>query len=123
MRIMVFILAFTLVVLSGFLVCHYYQNASNARKDLDQERYNKIIAEENLEKASTRVNSLETELSRTKSKIESIEKLLEQTKSINNDLKSQIDNISQTKVNLEDKIQKMEQITTNATVSQPAATN
>ena len=82
---------------------------NNAQKDLNQERYSRMVAEESLEKANNRINSLEVELVRTQNKIKGIEGLIKETKDINEDLKNQLEKSSRINEELDKKIKELQQ--------------
>ena len=99
-----------LLALAGVgLAVHYNKNANYAQNVLNQERFEKLTAEENLEKANAKIESLTTELDRTKSKIKNISTLIEQTNSLNSDLKSRLETISKMNESLENKMKELSQ--------------
>lgn len=101
---------------SSFLVYEYNKKASTARDSLNQERYLRMVAEENVEKSNSRISSLESELARSQKKIKTVEKLVEQTQVVNKNLESQLDKVLELKGSLESKIKELEQVT----VTEPA---
>ncbi len=117
MRILSIILVVVMVVGIGALAIHYNKNAFKAQQELVQERYKRMLAEENVEKFTTKINSLEGELVRAQNRVKGSEKLLEQTKAVNDDLKSRLDKVSQIKATLEDKIKELEQVSSNVSKS------
>lgn len=78
--------------------------ASRVQQGLDQERYNRMIAEEKLEKANAKLSSLQTELDTAKSKIQGIQAVLDQGKSTTADLKAQLESVTKLKESLERKM-------------------
>ena len=90
------------------IAVYFSQNASRHQEDLTQERYLRMVAEANFEKASGRINSLEDQIAALKSKTKNAEKLLEQTSTANTDLKTKLEQTSQLKEELEDKIKELE---------------
>lgn len=108
MKIVAIILAVILVVLSFGLAVHYNQNALTVRRDLDRERYSRIVAEENLDKASVRMKSLETEIAKLQKKSQSTEKSLGEIKESSADLERQLDQLIQTRTSLETKVTELE---------------
>ena len=108
MKVITVMLAIFLIVLCGWLAYHYNQTAFKAQDVLNQERFTRMTAEENLEKAKDRINSLEAEVSKSQNKINGLEKMVEQTKAINEDLKSRMDKALAIKDNLESKIKELQ---------------
>lgn len=88
----------------------YNQEAQSATGQLNNERYSRMLAEENFEKAKASVDSLESELARVRNKLNVFEKSLEQTKVINEDLKQRLDKAAEFKDNLEVKIKELQRI-------------
>jgi len=119
MRVIIVILAVFLIVLCGWLAYHYNQTAFKAQDVLNQERFTRMTAEENLEKATDRISSLEAELTKSQNKINGLEKMVEQTKAINDDLKSRMDKALMIKDNLETKIKELQE--SSGVSSAPAA--
>ena len=117
MKVIIVMLAIFLIVLCGWLAYHYSQTAFKAQDVLNQERFTRMTAEENLEKAKDRISSLEAEVSKTQNKINGLEKMVEQTKAINDDLKSRMEKAMSIKDNLETKIKELQE---SAGVSAPA---
>ena len=77
------------------------QSASKAQAGLDQERYNRMVAEEKLEKATAKLVSLQTELDNANTKIKGIQAVLDQGRSTNADLKAQLETVTKLKATLE----------------------
>ena len=119
MRILTIIIGLLLIVGVGSVAVHNNQAATVAKKDLEKERYDRMVAEENFEKANTRLSSLEAEVSRTQNKMKATEKLVEQTKAINDELKGRLNKISEIKGSLEQKVKELENAaaTTTTTVT------
>ena len=84
--------------------------ATKATRELDGERYGRMVAEEGLEAAKVRIDSLKMESKRQGNKIKSIERLLKQTIAGNKDLKSRAAQMKEKKVMLETRIKELEQI-------------
>ena len=81
----------------------------DAEHTLNQERYNRMLAEENLEKASSTINNLQSQLSATQKKIKTIETLVEQTKGMNADLKDRLDKTSKVNEQLDERVKELQQ--------------
>lgn len=86
------------------------KKASHAKQELNGERYGRMVAEEGLEAAKTKLESLERNVQRQENKIKSLERLLKQTSESNKDLEERIKKMSETKANLEMRIKELEQI-------------
>lgn len=114
------ILLVVIVLMIGFLFMALSSNqtAGHIKRDLDQERYKRIVAEENLGKASSKINSLETELSGTRDKIQSAQAILQEGKAETSDLKIQLEHMTKAKEALEKKIEELK----NATASEAVPT-
>ncbi len=93
------------------LAVYSNQNASRHQEDLTEERYLRMVAEQNLEKASSKISGLEEEITKFKNKSKSVEKLLEQTAATNTDLKAKLDKTSRLKEELEGKLKELEEKT------------
>ena len=101
-----------ITVISIALTIRFGQNSSQAKEDLNRERYLRLTTEENLEKAKTKISSLETELARIQNKVKNIERSLDETTAVNKDLKVKLDKTSGVKEDLEKKVKELEQMTT-----------
>lgn len=103
------ILLVVIVLMIGFLFMALSSNQAvgHIKRDLDQERYKRIVAEESLSKASSKVNSLETELSDTRDKIQSVQAILQEGKNETSDLKVQLERMTKAKEALEKKIEEL----------------
>ena len=69
--------------------------SSKAGDELNQERYTRMVAEEGLTDANTKMVSLEAELARVKGKNKTLEHVVEETKALNSDLKNRLDQMLQ----------------------------
>lgn len=103
------ILLVVIVLMVGFLLMTLSSNQTlgHMKRDLDQERYKRIVAEENLNKASVKISTLETELSTTRDKIQSIQAILQEGKNETSDLKGQLESVIKAKEALEKKIEQL----------------
>lgn len=113
MKAFITIVSVLIAVGSCYLAFRYHQNAELAQGSLNEERYNKMLAEESLLKANSKISSLESGISRMEKKLSANDALLVQTKAINKDLRARLDKISEFKEKLEAKIQELELISTN----------
>ena len=113
--------AIVLAVISISVSIHASKTSAQSQHQLNQERYARMVAEEELEKSKGKMISLEAELSRAQSKLGVIEKALEQSKTMNNDLKTRLDKEAQLKMALEGKIKNFEETMAQQAPSQPAS--
>ena len=106
--VIVLMVSFLLMALSS------HQSIGHIKRDLDQERYKRMVAEENLNKASGKISTLETELSNTKDKIQSVQAILQEGKSETSDLKTQLERVTKAKEILEKKIEELKSTAASA---------
>ncbi len=113
------ILAVSVILTIGasLMAINEFKKKSQIQQGLDQERYNRIVAEEKLDKATAQIASLQSDLDSATSKIQSIQIILEQGKILNSDLKSQLESASRLKESLEKKITDLKNV---QTMPQPA---
>lgn len=64
---------------------------SNTKKQLDEERYTRMLAEEKLNEASRKANSLESDLAHARNQAQSIQAILEKEKATASSLKSELE--------------------------------
>ena len=110
MRILAFFFLSVFFVLNIVFGVLNGNKATKATRELDGERYGRMVAEEGLEAAKVRIDSLKMESKRQGNKIKSIERLLKQTIAGNKDLKSRAAQMKEKKVMLETRIKELEQI-------------
>ena len=91
MRNLGIFLSLLIAVGSVFAAYHYGKDSSRAKGELDNERYLRMTAEEDLSKAQNKVSSMESELARVSKKSVSLEKTLEQIKAVNEDYRTRLD--------------------------------
>ena len=111
------VIAILLAGLGLGLAIRYNQNASGAQKDLDQERYLRMTAEENLEKATQKIHSLETEAQDVKQKLTQLQSDFETIKAAADDYKVRLDKAAEINKNFEDKIKELQNISAPQPVS------
>ena len=116
------ILIAVMVLMVGFLVMAFSSNQAvgHIKRDLDQERYKRIVAEENLSKSSAKINTLETELASTRDKIQSVQTILQEGKTETSDLKVQLERVTRAKEALEKKIEELKNAAAVPAESNPA---
>lgn len=78
--------------------------ASQNSKMLDQERYNRMVAEEKLEKALAKVQSLESALTSAQNQAQSIQDTLAKEKTANEGLKTELEKTEKLKQILENEL-------------------
>ena len=88
---------FAMVVISG-------QTVDKTKKNLEQERYNKMVAEEKLEKAALKIKSLESELTNAQNQTQSIQTVLEQEKIAGANLRLELEKVTKLKEVLEEEL-------------------
>ena len=99
--------AVILTVGACFMAVSANRTAAKTQQSLDQERYNRMVAEEKLNETSSRAAFLQTELDSAKAKIQSIQAVLDEGKSTNSDLQAQLDSVTKLKESLERKMEEM----------------
>ncbi|MBN1870340.1 MAG: hypothetical protein JW847_07195 [Candidatus Omnitrophica bacterium] len=99
-----------LLILSCGLAIRYGYIARDAEKQLNNERYQRLVSEENLQKANERVDSLKAELSKVQEKVAQVEGVLEKTKAINEDLRVRLDKAAEIKLNLDKRIEELQRL-------------
>ena len=110
MKTTILIAAILVAVLGITMTVRFAKDAQSHEQNLNQERYNRMVAEESLASANTKINALETELERLQNKIKNSEKLLSETNAMNDDLKARLDKAMQIKGDMEKKIGELQNI-------------
>lgn len=110
MKAVSIIFAIVLTVASIGIAVNASKYSNEARTELEEERYLRMVAEEDLDKATTKVSSLTSKLDSLQTKLKNVERLLDQTKASNKDLKTRIDREAKLKKDLELRIQELEKI-------------
>ena len=115
------ILVVSLILLIGTCVMTLISNQITGRMQeaLNQERYKRITAEENFNKAASKINSLENELAGVRDKIQSVQTILEEGKQTNADLESHLESVTKAKETLENKIDELQSQVAAAPKSTP----
>ncbi len=107
MKVLLIILGVIVVATSISLSVHYHKKSFSAVNDLNEERFLRMVAQEGLDKATTRVSFLEAKISQAKKKVASIRKLADQTELINKDLKVKLEGSLDMKKSLEVKVKEL----------------
>jgi chromosome segregation ATPase len=90
---------------SVFLVVRYYKENRDVSKILDQERYSRMVAEEELQKGEYRINKLEADLQTTQVKLSKLQENLDKERETKAELKAKLDSLSSTRESLEKNLQ------------------
>ena len=85
-----------------------YQKADRATGALDEERYLRITAEEDLHSAKQKVKTLEKQLTSEKKSAEEAKEMLAEVQEINQDLQARLKQAAELKGQLEEKIKEIE---------------
>lgn len=120
MKIIAIVLAVGLIVFSAALAVNYNASALSTRKDLEQERYLRMVAEEKLERTGAQIRKLESELSRVEREMKGVQDLLDQSQEANDRLQTKLDGAAAVKEALERKIEELQQALTRQTTVVPA---
>jgi chromosome segregation ATPase len=105
MKNIVPVILLLLVVGLSVTVVRFAQKADKAGKNLEEERYSRMVAEETLQKNDAKLTTLQESLKENQNKMAKIEDVLDQEKNVNSDLKKQYDELTASKANLENKLQ------------------
>ena len=111
------VIAVILVIGASLMAMSSNQTAGKIKQELEQERYNRMVAEEGLSKTQSKINALESELTTAKDKIQTVQAILATGQEEASDLKSQLDSATRAKASLEKKI---EELNTTQVVSTPS---
>ena len=111
MKTTVMIVAILLAVLGITMTVRFAKDSQSHEQSLNQERYNRMVAEESLASANTKINALETELERLQNKSKNMEKILIETNAMNDDLKARLDKAMQVREEMEKKMGELQNIT------------
>lgn len=110
MRITWVIIAIVLAVLCCFLAGYYNNYAKSAKNDLNEERYLRMVSEEDLENARQKISGLETELKRSQKKVMITEKKLINAEEEVQDLKQRVKKAQQKNGELEKTVRELEKV-------------
>lgn len=105
MKDIILVVSIVVAVLLTVVLIRFNDKASKATKALEQERYNRMVAEETLQKNAAKITSLEEQLKVATDKMSRIQDILDQEQTVNQDLKKQYEQLAQTKASLEEKLQ------------------
>ena len=103
MKVFLSVLAIGVALFSGGLAIRNNQLAETAKIELNQERYQRMTAEEQLNNANNKIASLESDVAKVAKKLKANEALIDQMKTINGELVAKLDKAKEIKENLEQK--------------------
>ena len=115
MKDILFVFVLLVSICTSVILFRFNQEKAKVEKNLQQERYNRIVAEENSEKNVAQIHRLEKELKGAQDKFAQIENILDQQKDVNADLRAQFEKIEAAKLELEAKLQSALEGQTNVT--------
>src|ERR1019366_185749 len=118
MKDIILVISLLLAVGLAVVVVRYAEKADKAGKNLEEERYSRMVAEETLQKNDAKLTTLQEQLKEDQDKVTKIENILDQEKGVNSNLKKQYDELSQAKTDLEAKLQSVVQEKAAATALQ-----
>jgi hypothetical protein len=105
MKDIILVISLLLAVGLSVIVVRFAEKADRAGKNLEEERYSRMVAEETLQKNDAKLMTLQESVKEDQDKMAKIVNILEQEKSVNADLKKQYDELAAAKTNLENKLQ------------------
>ena len=80
------------------------RTVDQTRKELERERYNRMVAEEKLEKVNAKIRSLEGETINAQNQTQSIQTVLEEEKNANDKLRKELEKMTKLKEVLEEQL-------------------
>ena len=117
----VFMLIIVVVaIMSIVLAVRYNKNAYKIQQDLNNERYSRMVAEENLQNATVKISSLENKLTKNQEKIQSIQTSLDRAKTTNDELTKQLKGVADDNEMMAQKIEELNTLILQTTGSVPA---
>lgn len=115
---LILVLMLAIGAISGVVV--YYKNQlSRISKNLETERYSRLVAEEKVISSVSKIKQLQEDLDANQKQIDKVQDLLKEQKNLNKDLEGQFQKLSKAKSQLEDEIQAL--ISQQALAAQTAA--
>lgn len=100
MRNIILSVAVSGAIIGGVVAVNTTVAKDRIRGDLDQERYQRMVTEEHLQKTRNTIKHLETELAGSRSKIQSVLEILSIGQLANTNLKTQVKDISRERQSL-----------------------
>ncbi len=105
MKNTIFVVIFLVVMASLIFAFRYNKAASSMQEELQRERYTRMTAEENLERAKEKLSSLQSQLTKYEKKSGTLELQVEEFTALTNDLQDRLDQATKRKEALEVKLQ------------------
>ncbi len=100
-----------------------FEKNSKVSKSLEEERYNRMVVEESLQKSAAKVATLEAQLKVANDKMVKVQEFIDQEKTVNADLQKQYEELSKTRANLEAKLKNTVEEKASASVQSAASSN
>jgi len=104
MKDILFIITLVIAIGASVVLVRNHQEKSKMEKNLQQERYSRLVAEENFEKNESKIKQLDLDLKLSEEKIVKIQRILDEEKNVNEELKVQYEKLISAKAELEDKL-------------------
>lgn len=92
------------------MVFRVSQGVNRLQEMIDQERYQKFVAEKQLKESILNERFLKSELSKAQGKLRDIQSILEEGKRVRTDLKTQVKTLAEAKETLQQKIEKIKSV-------------
>ena len=87
-----------------FVVVNVLEKENKVNKNLDEERYSRMVAEESLQKNAAKLSTLEAQLKSANEKMAKVQDQIDQQKTNNADLQKQYEDLNSIKTELESKL-------------------
>lgn len=95
-----FAVSFIVALVSVLLLIRFNRENADVSKVLDQEKYYRLKAEEDLQRSEYRIKKLEADLQNTQVKVSRVQENLDREKNANSRLKSQLEQLGETQAGL-----------------------
>ncbi len=95
------IICVVLTVVSVLIAIFAAQSAGKSKNELNQERYNRMVAEEKLDKMLSKVKTLEADAANTQEKVKGTQTVLEEQRSTVSSLQSELEKVRKLNEKLE----------------------
>jgi len=105
MKDIILVVSLMVVVGLSVIVIRFAEKADKAGKNLEEERYSRMVAEETLQKNDAKLSTFEEQIKEAQNKMAKIQDILDQEKGVNSDLKKQYDELTEAKASLEAKLE------------------
>ncbi len=108
MRVLLTFLIITALAFGAGVVYNSHRQAAQAQNELSQERYQRMVAEEGLEKAQSQVSSLTLQLDKSHTKLKNLEARLTLADSKASELEGKVSQFEQLKAALEQQVTELQ---------------